>query len=107
MSSVLDRLQVLGKVILHFCLVYHLLPVQGAKLELVEAIRFNASMASTLCSYHALNGSWKAVLQDLQQVMISIRLARNQGCGHILQKELLAQGPREFAKQVPKWTRCK
>lgn len=48
--------------------VIFLISLQGAKLELVEAIRFNTSMASTLCSYHALNGNWKAVLQDLQQV---------------------------------------
>lgn len=41
---------------------------QGAKLELVEAIRFNTSMAATLCSYHALDGSWKGVLKDLQKV---------------------------------------
>lgn len=58
----------------YLCLSLHSqtnLSLQGAKLELVEAIRFNTSMASTLCSYHALNGSWKAVLQDLQQVYIS------------------------------------
>ena len=41
--------------------------LQAAKLELVEGIRYNSSMAASLCSYHVLNGSWKAVLQDLEK----------------------------------------
>ena len=45
--------------------------MQAAKLELVEGIRYNSGMASSLCSYHVLNGSWKAILQDLEQVLIS------------------------------------
>jgi len=47
--------------------------LQAAKLELVEGIRFNTSMASSLCSYHVLNGSWKAILQDLEQVRHPMR----------------------------------
>lgn len=42
--------------------------LQAAKLEVVEAIRFNTGMAASLCSYHALTGSWKTVLQDLAVV---------------------------------------
>ena len=49
---------------------HHGLRVQAAKLELVEGIRYNSSMAASLCSYHVLNGSWKAILQDLEQVSI-------------------------------------
>lgn len=34
----------------------------------MEAVRFNSSMAASLCAYHALTGSWKTLLHDLAAV---------------------------------------
>ena len=42
--------------------------LQAAKLTLVDAIRSNTNMASTLCAYHANAGSWDKLLSDLEQV---------------------------------------
>jgi predicted Zn-dependent peptidase len=40
--------------------------MQASRFGLLDSVRSNASMASVLCSYHALTGSWKNLFTDLE-----------------------------------------
>jgi predicted Zn-dependent peptidase len=40
----------------------------GARAALLSALTSNSSMASILTSYHAVTGSWRGVLQELDDV---------------------------------------
>ena len=39
--------------------------VQGARADLYGAMQSNASMASAMCKFHALTGSWRTLITDL------------------------------------------
>ncbi len=41
---------------------------QAARVNLVDAVRSNASMASALAATHALSGTWRTLLADTRRV---------------------------------------
>ena len=82
----------------------HLLRLQGARADLYGAMQSNSTMASAMCKFHTLTGSWRTLITDLadfgrlsgsdvQQVAANLFAEDNSYTGYILPPSAKSSSP--------------